>query len=1687
MADPIGYNPNDTTLQQPLSISTPGETDGTLSLKTDKPVVTYPDNYTDTKAGRYNVVLNPGDNPGIDLIRNDVAQGNSNQWDQILAANINIQNQQLRSNIVGNIAQNLQGRLPTPDEQNLVLGLTDDQLHASDVNTILSKKFSDYYANQVVSNTALTFGQGKTADQVIQNTDDIALSTQRNLLAQDEYGALSKRLESVNVFDKGYAFAKRMIPFYDNIFLRDAAANNPTSAVTGDTWLPGSTMQEKVANLYTLSAPEFQTALHGMIYDLEQNNPLLARDFAQAVLSYGTADKVGANIQVASDATIFAGPLLKAAGAVTEGIKGVAAGFDYAKGYTGAARAAEGAEGVAAAGRASEAPAQVGNTRLLTGSDARVPGTVLTDQSRVPSMPSPGTPITGGGLPKATGPYGQFIPQSGGAAYRPNFTLTSDEIVNSKIASAAVNPPTDVSKIAGEAGVNDVAGRAELISDMQTGDPTGLTSLGVADPVDVERRLPAMFSPGRMFSGVSDSASTARNRGMGAILRTTDTGILESALRVDRLTPEQFQQGVQDIWDRVPEMFPATNHNVVEMTKYAAEKDPYTNLYYAGVKFGQRDGTWFTSPKAAENFVKRNISERTDDYQITQEGAGGWSVEWRTPVDETGDLRKVQIPTQYKTPDRFLQKAGGQRWQSPDYTLPIQNVNRRGRVVASVERMEQALKQWTEPFTSLPGDQRDKLEALLVSNRNNRTFLTNPTDATLSYLQRHNEMPTNQQLAAYEAYTRWYDLDYTSRNFDLLTQMQRQGIERFSFKQTGHNSGEITNKEFNGKIVDNIPYNSKDKFFVQSTTNNVQGPVYSSDFLKTGPSESTRNTFKQLIDQGYKVVLEPETSTYHVVQVFKRSQPYVDQLPYNPGGHNINAYGDYIKSPILEDFRGVTRYSGDMALGLATSPAHAKEITRLLETGRGMINRNDPQAAKFWNDSLSDFMPYNQYLDLRQTGRLKPDAPFIHVNSGQQTVSAGNWAQSIPNFFDATDSEHNILRNISGSFLGEQTNVPLKVLQAESNKIIDTVRSPYIAPYDALVTSMSDVLDLSVINDYRQASAADFFQEFGHLMDINPNRLYNNPLYYLKNPVYRSDANAISKRLAENVRLATLQLNDHEAAGERLWRSFQNALISKADDLYGVPGRELMTDRMLPAINTAPAFLKGIAFNAKLGLFNVAQTLVQMSEITKIVAINPVQGTEAIKYFLPSMIQLMTDNPKVLQQMSHYFGKVMTFDAKNFHNMVEAFKESGFSIIGRDQAYLENVNLTAGKQSNNGLIRAAGTASTAVLTAGRKPFEAGELAARTHAWNTSWLEWQARNPGKEIDRFALTQILQRAKNMTNSMGRDSQAAWQKQPILGTLTNFWGYNARLTGSLWENNLIGDGRKFTLAEKARIITMYGALFGVGASAAAVTGYNFHDQYLSYMAQSGKPVDPNTSSVLVDGAVTYAFHAMLGEKYDMQALAPNGFPALYQLINDGDKGIFNILGGVATNSSLKLFLDTLGGTANLVSDAMNLNTNEGRFKMLSHDLLSIANNVNTVDRARVLYQVVNTQMWVNKNDKLLANDATLQEGLMNLLGLPTDRIQAAYTNLQATGKVKEFQMQAVSDAAVQIANAQRAANGDNPEAAQEFYKRARQIMISNGLTSEQINQAYTRGWSTTPFTEQSDQIYRKWYDRNRQQLQN
>lgn len=241
--------------------------------------------------------------------------------------------------------------------------------------------------------------------------------------------------------------------------------------------------------------------------------------------------------------------------------------------------------------------------------------------------------------------------------------------------------------------------------------------------------------------------------------------------------------------------------------------------------------------------------------------------------------------------------------------------------------------------------------------------------------------------------------------------------------------------------------------------------------------------------------------------------------------------------------------------------------------------------------------------------------------------------------------------------------------------------------------------------------------------------------------------------------------------------------------------------------NNPLQFMRGLAFDMKLGLFSPVQLFLQSGTMLAMTAIDPKNGLKGLQSgpLLRAFMMWNKGDEKFIEKaVARGAHKAAGFeDVEEFTAFMGAAKSSGFFSIN----------------DSHSLVNAMGPGSAYNITknkmdefrqAGRFFFNEGELWNRVVAYRSAWEHTKGLYPdiNKVTQDEFLNRVAGRAEDLAMSMSRTSQANWQ-QGLASLPTQFWAYQARMLEAM-AGAVTGKGR-FTRQESFNLILSQMFMFG------------------------------------------------------------------------------------------------------------------------------------------------------------------------------------------------------------------------------------------------------------------------------------
>lgn len=1227
----------------------------------------------------------------------------------------------------------------------------------------------------------------------------------------------------------------------------------------------------------------------------------------------------------------------------------------------------------------------------------------------------------------------------------------------------------------GAAAVTNFLGKSAAFS-MQNSIAKGtLPSLDVATMTDVEKALPSIERPAQIFTGVQTQAPapvTGRLETSFLIQQAQARAdaaqtILSGVNKVNRLTPQESQIGIAQTEQMLRDQFVDQNHHIVDFVPVAPDNE--TNVTSVTMRLGQTNGDWFPTQGNAQSLAGKWLKLKTNDYKITDTGSG-WSIDITRPVDESAlPARDLTVDTDNKAPDTFWTRTSG--WlMGANTKMSTAQIEARGTVVMSEERLNGALSVFSRPLQVLSKDKAGaaELDQFMEASRdhidpvNGRgvTYQTQPAFED-AWSQQFNKLPTIPQADAYWAYKQFYDTDWLSRNLDVYKQKSINGIENISaVRGTG---SELTDSKvaasyskmipqesvnFEGKVLESLPRGHPDDFNVAVLDDKgvLTGKLFSK-YAKDTETKTPWGAIEDKLTKGWKVIQPAEGSVeidsrhynFVVAKNFKRDRPSLD-LNYRDGTRVIQKYPWYVKQSRLSNAEGSWFYHGDLTLANGRDAQDASFIAQKMNEAREMARVGNPGTKQFFLDNF----PHLSYEDFlaklkAQGGRL--DVPFVAVRSGQRTVDTTNIEKLLQKAGHSvegsvqTNDAFRLNNRIRGKFLGERNDTDMATWASEKGKIFELAGSNKLSPMEAMRLSMSNLVDVNLVNDYKIKSVRDFTQQYGHLLDGTQADFDANGLNFIYNPKYLPNANVNEVRTAEGMRHAILSLWSQSTTVDRQISMYKERLVRGIRGITNDQVADIANEKVLPAIQNADRYMRAFAFHSKMGNFNPKQFFLQAASAVNVLAVSPIQGSKAAMLSLPIMMGLKAPDT-LLDSIGARLGSFLGVKPADYVELVRLYKQSGFDLVRNDVSYLDDLS---GPKIIQGKLKP-------ILDAGTGFFRGGERTARTMAFATAYLE--AKTAGKVIDRNAEAWMLSRAKNLVGNMTRDSNAPYQ-QGFAAVATQFFGYQMRLA-----EQMLGLSGALTVPERARLFTGMSLMYGMPVAAGMTVGViPVREWFKDWMNQAG--VDTSANPLLdawTDGLSQQLLTAMSGRKFDVSTpYGPGGISTFYDALKGSSDTTWN-----------DLLLGASGGIiGDTVSDAdpifkyfsASVNFNDvSTYQVLASDLLKPLRDITTVNNATRFIQAVNLGQWMSKNESAMTDITPLEAGIAATLGTDPQSVSDAFSQQYAMKLQKTVVEQGSKEITENYKLALQALKADDNDLAAVYFGRVKAAAASAGMTMQQ-----------------------------------
>ncbi|MEK0325618.1 MAG: hypothetical protein QQN63_07925, partial [Nitrosopumilus sp.] len=397
-------------------------------------------------------------------------------------------------------------------------------------------------------------------------------------------------------------------------------------------------------------------------------------------------------------------------------------------------------------------------------------------------------------------------------------------------------------------------------------------------------------------------------------------------------------------------------------------------------------------------------------------------------------------------------------------------------------------------------------------------------------------------------------------------------------------------------------------------------------------------------------------------------------------------------------------------------------------------------------------------------------------------------------------------------------------------------------------------------------------------------------------------------------------------------------------------------------------FLRAMTFDARLGLLDPAQLIIQASQSFNILAVlGPLRGGESLQSMashLPLRLAMRTDDPAILKEIGRRAGPFIGMDADEFVSWATWVKDSSRLSVGEEVIEIAGQNTT--------LARSFGRK---VRVGTRFFFNEGEKVPRSSALHVAWKEYREKFPkGDPFSDHGKRTIIARQDSLTAGMVSSNRAAWQRGPMSLPL-QFMSYSSRMIESIFTDRLL------SRAERKRLVTAQFIFWG-----AAGTG--FSAVLDGYLLEAGIEMDTTQFTLLKYGALDASLQWATGTQAifgDRLAMA-EGFSDLMGNITQGN--FLEAAGGPGGQLVTDIGLQLMEGFGNIAN---------GRTSMLKVDIIKLVRNFTGPNKFYNAWAMWTLGDYLSRNGDVIVSGVSKTDTFLHVFGGQIGDANLAYDRIE------------------------------------------------------------------------------------------
>lgn len=862
-----------------------------------------------------------------------------------------------------------------------------------------------------------------------------------------------------------------------------------------------------------------------------------------------------------------------------------------------------------------------------------------------------------------------------------------------------------------------------------------------------------------------------------------------------RLTADEVMQAYEDKVEMLSETLGRPLKDFKLITETLATGNTVKGVEYV---VGKQAGGGYASKQSALNAAEsKGLSG-----EAFRDESGQWFVRGKAYINETGYYtNELHAPTQ-----GFLNSLTGRWYRSAARTTDSDIHGKSVSAGSAIQRQQKILgKNLDTVFKSLPGNSREVVQQVALVGANKGKWW-NQQEFEGLIERAYNRPATAQEWTAYNKLQLFNDMDWVLRNDQMFLEKATRGVENLNFRSR-------SGQQFDLEGVVNYNPKVKPSQRIYNVSDNVH---YTSQLNPLTDAEFTR-----LADEGYVLVktdnavkLADGTTVDHLMM--RRSDVEVaplsrTQLAYSEGGHRLYTDKYFVKQASIgrQADTGTEFLQNPNVFATAKNIAEAKAWAETMEAARLAIKEGRIATGHELDELIfkgdAGFPTGDEFLEGISNGSISRDHPFEAMYDREIPSAYKSSSTDVSNFVNEDEIGFNGFYRTTGKLYTSSKGTILRDTKGQLATTVD--------PYEALSTSLKQISRQSGLYNYKVESLERFFKTFEDSLEIPADAQSNYSKLLYARPragLSRQEINVIESQRAAIRNVLSFQ-TPFEQGLQQTWRTVAEQVLGDGTN----SARVLAHDAINGLTSRNPiAALRGMAFDMKLGLWNVGQLPIQMTTMFSALALSPKSGLKGFATLPLHAYLIRGGSEQVLDVLAKRgLGKLSGFkSAEEFKEYARAMNRSGFMDM-------DGSHVMIGDHGSAAVYGSFGEKANRVRENGRMFFYTAETYNRLVAFRIAWDEALAKGLKPGDDGFNST-LLALADDYSFNMTKESSAAWQKG-LMSIPTQFWAYNIRMMDAML-------GGRFTAAQKLRLVSMnlaLGGAAGIPVLPALYTMYQDH----------------------------------------------------------------------------------------------------------------------------------------------------------------------------------------------------------------------------------------------------------------------